>query len=194
MCCAAAAIVCDQAHAGDQQHAEADRHVHVGAAVAQRGQRGAEERHARHRRSPAWRSAPRPSASAPRVAGPMLCADAGPDADRDQHDVAGGEARRPPARAAAPARSRPAPRPARRRRTAPAGSPARSTAPTRRCGLRRVAAPGQAQPARGHVDAARVSTPARAPAPARSARRRRRIAARRPPASARACRPAAVAM
>ena len=80
-----------QADAGDQHHADADRHVHVGAALAQRGPGGAEERAAsigdgRHRHQGGHPVEQRPRRR------PHVLQQPGPDGHREHHHVAGGEA------------------------------------------------------------------------------------------------------
>ena len=84
-----------EAHAGDQDHADADRHVHVGTPTAQRGCGCREEwppgigdrRHGDQRRYPVQQVARR---RAHVVQQPTSLA--GPDADRHQHYVDRGEA------------------------------------------------------------------------------------------------------
>ncbi len=122
---AAAACVCARLMPVTRMHADADRHVHVGAPMAQRRSGGGEERpsgigdrrHRDQRRDPVQQVARR----RPHVV--QQAADlAGPDADRQQHDVAGGEAgdrERTQQGAAGGVLRR---RERRRRRTAPAGS------------------------------------------------------------------------
>ena len=115
-----------KAHAGDQHNPQADRHVHVGAALPQRRQRRGEERppgigdrrHRDQRRDPVQQRQCRRPDRIERAALP------GPDADRDQHHVACREPGDSHANASASARCDPARRPGPRCRTAPADSPA----------------------------------------------------------------------
>ena len=94
ICVRAAGDCFRQAHARDQCDAQRDRHVHVGAALAQGGQRGGEERPARigNRRHRDQRGNPMQQPDGRRAdAVRHAAALAGPDADRDQHHVTRGE-------------------------------------------------------------------------------------------------------
>ena len=94
----------------------------------------------RRRRSPAARSARRTSAAG--RASPRPCPGVpGPDRDREQHDVGGGEARRPPWRAAAPS-SPASPAASASGSKGTARKPSPSTTPTQRAP--RAAGPRQA--------------------------------------------------